>query len=188
MTDPTTLDSSRRLIERQYGRPIQQLTYDTIPRPGRDHDPVLSAALNLYGGLRETSARLTEARQRVRQLLNDGHDSTADGTAGLLNLAQDIHALTTRHVTEARALGDLLGANQPTLPLPLPCTASTGICAADDLDELLPLARRIAAGSPHLTRAKLGPALRAHGIRVSNQRLGALLNRLRTETLLGTAA
>lgn len=186
MTDPTTLDSSRRLIERQYGRPIQQLTYDTIPRPGRDHDAVLSAALNLYGGLRETSARLTEARQRVRQLLDEGHDGTVDGTARLLNLAQDIHALTTRHVTEARALGDLLGAKQPPPPLPRP--ASTGLSAADDLDELLPLARRIAAGSPHLTRAKLGPALRAHGIRVSNQRLGALLNCLRTETLLGAAA
>ncbi|WP_149827126.1 hypothetical protein [Streptomyces tailanensis] len=186
MTDPTTLDSSRRLIERQYGRPLQQLTYDTIPQPGQDHDPVLSAAVNLYGGLRETSARLTEARQRVRQLLDEGHDSTVDGTTRLLNVAQDIHALTTRHVTEARALGDLLGANQP--PPPLPCAASTGICAADDLDELLPLARRIAASSPHLTRATLGPALRAHGIRVSNQRLGALLNRLRTETFLGAAA
>ncbi|MFF4520521.1 hypothetical protein [Streptomyces bluensis] len=186
MTDPTTLDSSRRLIERQFGRPIQQLTYDTIPRPGRDHDPVLSAALNLYCGLRETSARLAEARQRVRQLLDAGHDSTVDGTTRLLNLAQDIHALTARRVTEARALGDLLGANQP--PPPLPCAASTAIYAADDLDELLPLARRIAAGSPHLTRAKLGPALRANGIRVSNQRLGALLNRLRTEAFLGAAA
>ncbi|MEW2403486.1 hypothetical protein [Streptomyces sp. NPDC046862] len=186
MTDPTTLDSSRRLIERQYGRPLHQLTYDTIPRPGRDHDPVLSTALNLYGGLRETSARLTEARQRVRHLLDEGHDSTVDGTTRLLNLAQDIHALTTRHVTEARALGDLLGAIQA--PPPLPCVASTGLYAADDLDELLPLARRIAADSPHLTRAKLGPALRAHGIRVSNQRLGALLNRLRTETFLGAAA
>ncbi|MFI1953157.1 hypothetical protein ACH437_15115 [Streptomyces xinghaiensis] len=184
MTDPTALDSSRRLIERQFGRPIQQLTYDTIPRPARDHDPVLSAVLNLYGGLRETSARLTEARQKVCELLDEGHDSTVDGTTHLLNISQDIHALTTRHVTEARALGDLLGANQP----PPPCAASTGICAADDLDELLPLARRIAAGWPHLTRAKLGPALRAHGIRVSNQRLGALLNRLRTGTSLGAAA
>ncbi|MDT3395319.1 hypothetical protein RKE29_01415 [Streptomyces sp. B1866] len=182
MTDATSLDATRRLIERRYGQPFQHLARHALPRPGRDHDPVLDAVVHLYQQIHHTQAEAADTRQALRRLLDTGQDSTVEGTARLLHLAQDLHALTTRHTTQVRVLADLLGDHQPPPSAP----AATG-ANDDDLTPLLPLARRIAANHPHLTRTELGAALRARGIRVSNQRLGALLHHLRAETLHAAA-
>lgn len=190
MTDPTALDSQRRLIEQQYGRPIRQLRYDTIPHPDHAHDPVLSALLHRYTALHQTENHLDDVRRRLRRLLDEGQDSTTDGTALLVRTAQDLHALTVRHGIETHILGDLLSTRpQPAhqaAPAPLDASPDTG--PAGGVDDLLPLARRIAADSPRLTRDLLGTALRSHGIRVSNRRVRALVDRLRAEAVLGTAA
>jgi hypothetical protein len=52
---------------------------------------------------RRNAARLAQARQHVRQLLDAGHDNSSDGTTRLVHLARDIHALTAQHNIEARS-------------------------------------------------------------------------------------
>lgn len=84
-----------------------------------------------------------------------------------------------RREEQTETLWDLLGLTghrpdpgppQSLRPVPTP-----------EVTELLPLARRVTSASGRLSRDTLGAALRAHGVPVSNQRLSALLQHLRTE-------
>jgi hypothetical protein len=180
MTASPTLDYTRRLIERRYGRSLHHLTRDAN---FRNPDPVLHAVVRQYRALARTDHALRLQRQRLERLVSSGTDSIPD-PAPIIERTCHIHALAERREATLEVLWDLLDLPHTTSPAPKPAPVLRAApqSAPDHIADLLPLARRLAAQTTGpLTRDALGAHVRAQGIAVGNQRLTDTLRHLRRE-------
>ncbi|MGV4927603.1 hypothetical protein K2224_28935 (plasmid) [Streptomyces sp. BHT-5-2] len=171
---------TRRLVEHRYGRPLEELRRGNAS--GRSDDPVLPILLRRLGGLAQTGANARSARRN----LDAAWQRCRSGEHALNDLvvlyATEVVDLERQEQTEAEAVWDLLDVrlllDRPSAQRP---SAHRGVPAADDQD-LLAIAREVAAGLQRLNREALRRGLRDRGIRASNRRLGAVLQRLRAES------
>jgi hypothetical protein len=164
VTAPNRVRISRATVDALLGKELADRDTSTSLYQGQRLTLSAQGEAVLAEGNRQTSPRAEAARRR----------STTTSVA-----APDPGAAAPATATRPQP------AHQ-SAPVPLDAAPDTG--PADGFDDLLPLARRIAADSPRLTRDLLGTAIRSHGIRVSNRRVRALVDLLRAETVLGTAA
>ena len=173
----STATYTRRLIEHRYGRPLEELQRGTA-----SEDPVLPIVLRRLDGLAQTSTDARAARRNLDaawQQCRSGEHALDDL---MLLYATEVVDLDRQEQAEAEAVWDLLdvhlllGRTSPQRP--------TGMRAASvpvDQD-LLRVAREVADGLQRLNREALRRGLRDRGIHLSNRRLGAVLQRLRSES------
>ncbi|QHC21412.1 hypothetical protein [Streptomyces sp. GS7] len=171
---------TRRLVEHRYGRPLEELRQGNAS--GRSDDPVLPILLRRLGGLTQTGANARSARRNLDaawQRCRSGEHALNDL---VVRYATEVVDLERQEQTEAEAVWDLLDVrlllDRPSTQRP---SAHRAVPAPDNQD-LLAIAREVAAGLQRLNREALRRGLRDRGIRVSNRRLGAVLQRLRAES------
>ncbi|ANZ14850.1 hypothetical protein O1L44_02570 [Streptomyces noursei] len=170
---------TRYLVEHRYGRSLEEL--QRIGAHGGSSDPVLPIVLRRLGDLAETNAQVRAARRNLDtawQLCRSG-EHTLDGPV-LLHAAEVID-LERQEQSETEAVWDLLDVrlllDQPAARRP--SDRRTGSAPGDE--DLMTTARQVAASLPRLNREALRRGLRDRGIRVSNRRIGTVLQRLRAE-------
>jgi hypothetical protein len=175
----TTAFHARRLIEHRYGRPLEQLQNKVAHH--RSADPILPIVLRRLTALeqlgeqgRATHVALRTTVQKAVMDESPQDDRLRPYIAELMRLEQHEQAQTEAlwDLLDVRLLLDHPGARH------LPSRRNGR--ALNDQD-LMDAARQAAADLPRLTRNALRPALRRHGIHISNRRLGALLQQLRAE-------
>ncbi|WP_127360921.1 hypothetical protein [Actinacidiphila soli] len=170
---------TRHLVEHRYGRPLEELQ-----RSGAhdgSSDPVLPIVLRRLSGLAETNAQVRAARRNLDtawQRCRSGEHTLDDL---VLRYADEVVHLERREQSEAEAVWDLLDVrlllDQPAARRP--SAGRTGPASGDE--DLMTIARQVAACLPRLNRETLRRGLRDRGIHVSNRRLGTVLQRLRAE-------
>ncbi|MGW4031688.1 hypothetical protein ACWEFL_20665 [Streptomyces sp. NPDC004838] len=170
---------TRRLVEHRYGRSLEELRRDAAQVGSGD--PVLSITLLRLGELTKTSAEVGAARRSLEAAYRR-HRSGEPALGDLMaRYAAEVVALERQEQSKAESVWDLLDVR---LLLDQPAarpdsSRRAGPTHADE--ELLVIARQVAAGLPRLTRDALRQGLRDHGVSVSNRRLGTALQRLRAE-------
>ncbi|MFD4944636.1 hypothetical protein ACFWNT_19410 [Streptomyces sp. NPDC058409] len=172
---------TRRLVEHRYGRPLEE-ELQRGNASGRSDDPVLPILLRRLGGLAQTDADARSARRNLDaawQRCRSGEHALDDL---VLLYATEVVDLERQEQTEAEAVWDLLDVrlllDRPSAQRP---SAYRAAHAPDD-EDLLAVAREVAAGLQRLNREALRRSLRDRGIHISNRRLGAVLQRLRAES------
>ncbi|MET9086111.1 hypothetical protein ABZX77_30270 [Streptomyces sp. NPDC004237] len=175
----STVIYTRHLVEHRYGRPLEDLQRDGAH--GGSGDPVLPIVLRRLGGLAETNAHARAARRNLDaawQRCRSGEHALDDL---VLRYAAEVVDLERQEQSEAEAVWDLLDVrlllDQPASRRP--SARRTGPAPGDE--DLMAVARQVAARLPRLNREALRQGLRARGIHVSNRRLGTVLQRLRAE-------
>ncbi|MFJ8853613.1 hypothetical protein [Streptomyces sp. NPDC102437] len=171
---------TRRLVEHRYGRPLEKLQRGNAS--GRSDDPVLPILLRRLDGLAQTGVDARSARRNLDAAWQR-HRSGEHALDDLVLLyATEVVDLERQEQSEAEAVWDLLdvrflldaaSARQPSADRAAP--------SPDDQD-LLVIAREVAAGLHRLNREALRRGLHDRGVHVSNRRLGAVLQRLRAES------
>ncbi|MEW1660600.1 hypothetical protein [Streptomyces sp. NPDC093707] len=171
---------TRRLVEHRYGRPLEELRRGNAS--GRSDDPVLPILLRRLGGLAQTGANARSARRNLDaawQRCRSGEHPLNDL---VMRYAIEVGDLERQEQTEAEAVWDLLDVRLLLdRPSPQRPSAHRAVSAPDD-QGLLVIAREVAAGLQRLNREALRRGLRDRGVRVSNRRLGAVLQSLRAES------
>lgn len=170
---------TRHLVEHRYGRPLEDLQRDGAH--GGSGDPVLPIVLRRLGGLAQTNAHARAARRNLdaawQRCRSGGH--ALDDL--VLRYAAEVVDLERQEQSEAEAVWDLLDVrlllDQPAASRP--SARRTGPVPGDE--DLMAIARQVAARLPRLNREALRQGLRDRGIHVSNRRLGTVLQRLRAE-------
>lgn len=170
---------TRHLVEHRYGRPLEDLRHDGAH--GGSEDPVLPIVLRRLGSLAETNAHARAAHRNLDaawQRCRSG-EHALDGL--VLRYAAEVVNLERQEQSEAAAVWDLLDVrlllDQPAARRP--SARRTGPAPGDE--DLMAVARQVAARLPRLNREALCRGLHARGIHVSNSRLGTVLQRLRAE-------
>ncbi|MDX2525214.1 hypothetical protein [Streptomyces europaeiscabiei] len=178
----STVIYTRHLVEHRYGRPLEDLQSDGAH--GGSGDPVLPIVLRRLGGLAETNAHARAARRNLDaawQRCRSGEHALDDLDDRVLRYAAEVVDLERQAQSEAEAVWDLLDVrlllDQPAARRPT--ARRTGLAPGDE--DLMAIARQVAARLPRLNREALRQGLRARGIHVSNRRLGTVLQRLRAE-------
>jgi hypothetical protein len=176
----STVIYTRHLVEHRYGRPLEDLQRHSAH--GGSGDPVLPIVLRRLDGLATTNAHARAARRNLDaawQRCRSGQHALDDL---VLRYAAEVVDLERREQSEAEAVWDLLDVrlllDQPAARRP--STARRPGPAPGD-EDLIAVARQVAARLPRLNREALRQGLRARGIHVSNRRLGTVLQRLRAE-------
>ena len=173
----TTLHT-RRLVEHRYRRPLEDLQRDAAH--DRSCDPVLPIILRRLAALATTSEQTHAARRALNEVWRRSRSGERGPGDLLRHYIAEVADLERQERSEAEAVWDLLDIrlllNQPGEARPDPVRRTI---SADD--ELLAAAREIAVCLPRLSREAMRRGLRERGIHVSNRRLGAVLQRLRTE-------
>ncbi|WP_059006606.1 hypothetical protein [Streptomyces specialis] len=177
----TTVTYTRRLIEHRYGRPLEEL-HDEAESP-TTHDPVLPIILRRYATLAQTGEQARDARRGLdlawQRWRSGGHD--LDLAEPPLLFTTEVVNLERQERLEAELLWDLLDLR---LLMDQRTFRPEDAAPADhpaDFESVMRLARRVADELPRLNRETLRQALRTHGMSISNERLGAVLQRLRAE-------
>ncbi|MDX3125009.1 hypothetical protein F3K20_19970 [Streptomyces scabiei] len=176
----STMIYTRHLVEHRYGRPLEDLQRHSAH--GGSGDPVLPIVLRRLDGLASTNAHARAARRNLDaawQRCRSGERALDDL---VLRYAAEVVDLERREQSEAEAVWDLLDVrlllDQPAARRP---SAARRACPAPGDEDLIAVARQVAARLPRLNREALRQGLRARGIHVSNRRLGTVLQRLRAE-------
>ncbi|MEE1763588.1 hypothetical protein [Streptomyces sp. SP18BB07] len=176
----STVIYTRHLVEHRYGRPLEDLQRHSAH--GGSGDPVLPIVLRRLDGLATTNARARAARRNLDaawQRCRSGEHALDDL---VLRYAAEVVDLERREQSEAEAVWDLLDVrlllDQPAARRP---SAARRSSPAPGDEDLIAVARQVAARLPRLNREALRQGLRARGIHVSNRRLGTVLQRLRAE-------
>lgn len=176
----STVNYTRHLVEHRYGRPLEDLQRHNAH--GGSGDPVLPIVLRRLDGLATTNAHARAARRNLDaawQRCRSGEHALDDL---VLRYAAEVVDLERREQSEAEAVWDLLDVrlllDQPAAHRPS-TARRTGPTPGDE--DLIAVARQVAARLPRLNREALRQGLRARGIHVSNRRLGTVLQRLRAE-------
>jgi hypothetical protein len=174
----STVIYTRHLVEHRYGRPLEDLQRHSAH--GGSGDPVLPIVLRRLDGLATTNAHARAARRNLDaawQRCRSGEHALDDL---VLRYAAEVVDLERREQSEAEAVWDLLDVrlllDQPATRRPS-AARRTGRAPGDE--DLMAVARQVAARLPRLNREALRQGLRARGIHVSNRRLGTVLQRLR---------
>jgi hypothetical protein len=172
----STATYTRRLIEHRYGRPLEELQ-----RGNASDDPVLPILLRRLGGLAQTDADARAARRNLDaawQRCRSGEHALDDL---MLLYATEVVDLDRQEQAEAEAVWDLLDVRLLLgRTSPQRSAAPRAVPVPVDQD-LLDVAREVAAGLRRLNREALRRGLRERGIHLSNRRLGTVLQRLRAE-------
>ncbi|KOV68278.1 hypothetical protein ADL00_14030 [Streptomyces sp. AS58] len=176
----STVIYTRHLVEHRYGRPLEDLQRHSAH--GGSGDPVLPIVLRRLDGLATTNAHARAARRNLdaawQRCRSGGH--ALDDL--VLRYAAEVEDLERREQSEAEAVWDLLDVrfllDQPAARRPS-TARRTGPAPGDE--DLIAVARQVAARLPRLNREALRQGLRVRGIHVSNRRLGTVLQRLRAE-------
>ena len=170
---------TRHLVEHRYRRPLEELQRDGAH--GGSSDPVLPIVLRRLGGLAETNAHVRATRRNLEtawQRCRSG-ERTLDDL--VLLYAAEVRDLERQEQSQAGAVWDLLDVrlllDQPAVRRP--SARRPGPIPGDE--DLMTIARQVAACLPRLNREVLRRGLRDRGIHVSNRRLGTVLQRLRAE-------
>lgn len=174
---------TRRLVEHRYGRPLEKLRHGNAA--SRSDDPVLPILLRRLDALAQTGAGARSARRNL-DVAWQRHRSEihAPGDPVLL-YATEVVDLERQELSEAEAVWDLLDVRLLLdRASPRRYSDHRAASSADDQD-LLDIAREVAAGLHRLNREALRQGLRDRGVPVSNRRLGAVLHRLRAERTCG---
>ena len=176
----STATYTRRLVEHRYGRPLEELQRGD-PSCG-SQDPVLPIVLRRLGGLAQTDAEARAARRN----LDAAWQQCRSGDHALDDLvllhATEVVDLERQEQAEAEALWDLLDVrllldrSSTQRPPARRATPDSGD------QELLAVAREVAADLRRINRDALRRCLRDRDIHVSNRRLGAVLRSLRAES------
>ncbi|MEU9847815.1 hypothetical protein [Streptomyces sp. NPDC047985] len=176
----STVIYTRHLVEHRYGRPLEDLQRHSAH--GGSGDLVLPIVLRRLDGLATTNAHAHAARRNLDaawQRCRSGEHALDDL---VLRYAAEVVDLERREQSEAEAVWDLLDVrlllDQPAARRPS-AARRTGPAPGDE--DLIAVAREVAALLPRLNRETLRQGLRARGIHVSNRRLGTVLQRLRAE-------
>ncbi|MBE4741472.1 hypothetical protein [Streptomyces caniscabiei] len=176
----STVIYTRHLVEHRYGRPLEDLQRHSAH--GGSGDPVLPVVLRRLDGLASTNAHARAARRNLDaawQRCRNGEHALDDL---VLRYAAEVVDIERREQSEAEAVWDLLDVrlllDQPAARRPS-TVRRTGPAPSDE--DLIAVAREVAALLPRLNREALRQGLRARGIHVSNRRLGTVLQRLRAE-------
>lgn len=173
----STATYTRRLIEHRYGRPLEELQ-----RGNTSDDPVLPILLRRLDGLAQTDTDARAARRNLDtawQRCRSGEHALDDL---MLLYATEVVDLDRQEQAEAEAVWDLLDVRLLLgRTSPQRSAAPRTVPVSVDQD-LLDVAREVAAGLHRLNREALRQGLRDRGIHLSNRRLGAVLQRLRTES------
>ncbi|MEV4881369.1 hypothetical protein [Streptomyces cyaneofuscatus] len=171
---------TRRLVEHRYGRPLEKLQRDNAS--SRSGDPVLPILLRRLDGLAQTGADARSARRNFDAAWQRHRSGESALDNLVLRYATEVVDFERQEQSEAEAVWDLLdvrllldgaAGRQPSAIRAAP--------SPDDQD-LLDIAREVAAGLHRLNREALRRGLRDRGVHVSNRRLGAVLQRLRAES------
>ncbi|MEU6341844.1 hypothetical protein ABZ883_12960 [Streptomyces sp. NPDC046977] len=175
----STVIYTRHLVEHRYGRPLEDLQCHSAQ--GGSGDPVLPIVLRRLDGLASTNAHARAARRNLDAAWKRCR-SGAHALDDLVRYAAEVVDLERREQSEAAAVWDLLDVrlllDQPAALRP--STARRTRPAPGD-EDLIAVARQVAARLPRLNREALRQGLGARGIHVSNRRLGTVLQRLRAE-------
>ena len=171
---------TRRLVEHRYGRPLEELERGNPV--GGSADPVLPIVLRRLGGLAQTHA----ATRAARRNLDAAWQRCRCGDHALDDLvllhATEVFDLEHQEQAEAEAVWDLLDVrlllDRPAAQRP----AARRTAPAPGDQDLLAVAREVAANLHRLNREVLRQGLRDRGIHVSNRRLGNVLQILRAES------
>jgi hypothetical protein len=170
---------TRRLVEHRYGCPLEKLQRGNASC--RSDDPVLPILLRRLDGLAQTGADARSARRNLDAAWQR-HRSGEHALDDLVLLyAAEIVDLERQEQSEVEAVWDLLDVRLllDRASTQRPSTHRT-IPAPDE--DLLAIAREVAAGLHRLNREALRRGLRDRGVHVSNRRLGEVLQRLRAES------
>ncbi|MDX3583408.1 hypothetical protein [Streptomyces europaeiscabiei] len=176
----STMIYTRRLVEHRYGRPLEDLQRHSAH--GGSGDPVLPIVLRRLDGLATTNAHAHAARRNLDAAWQRCRSGGLTLDELVLRYAAEVVDLERREQSEAEAVWDLLDVrlllDQPAARRPS-TARRTGPAPGDE--DLIAVARQVAARLPRLNREALRQGLRARGIHVSNRRLGTVLQRLRAE-------
>jgi hypothetical protein len=175
----STLTYTRHMIERRYGRWLEDLRRHGAH--GGSGDPVLPIVLRRLDGLATTNDHARAARRNLDaagQRCRSGEHALDDL---VLRYAAEVVDLERQEQSEAEAVWDLLDVrlllDQPAARRP--SAVRTGPAPGEE--DLMAVARQVAARLPRLNRETLRQGLHHRGVHISNRRLGTLLQRLRVE-------
>ncbi|MEV7085884.1 hypothetical protein AB0O07_08320 [Streptomyces sp. NPDC093085] len=176
----STVIYTRRLVEHRYGHPLEKLHRGLAS--GRSDDPVLPILLRRLDGLAQTGADAQSARRNLEAAWR-GHRSGEPSFKDLVLLyATEVVDLERHEQSEAEAVWDLLDVRLLLDRSSARRSSAHRVAPAPEDRELLDIAREVAADLTHLNREALRRGLRKRGVRVSNRRLGVVLQRLRAES------
>lgn len=176
----TTAFHTRRLVEHRYGRSLDHLRDEVAHY--RCADPVLPIVLRRLTALEQTGEQGRATRRALRTTVQDAVADERPRDDRLRLYIAELMRVEQQEQSQAEALWDLLdlrllldqpGANR------LPLSRRPGRAVEDE--DVMEAARQAATCLPRLTRDALRQALRNRGIHISNRRLGAVLQQLRTE-------
>uniref|UniRef100_A0AAU2VLX8 Uncharacterized protein n=1 Tax=Streptomyces sp. NBC_00008 TaxID=2903610 RepID=A0AAU2VLX8_9ACTN len=171
---------TRRLVEHRYGRPLEKLQRGSAS--GRSDDPVLPILLRRLDGLSQTSADAQSARRNLEAAWR-GHRSGEPALDDLeLLYATEVVDLERQERSETEAVWDLLDVRLLLDRASARRPSARRAAPSPDDQDLLGIAREVAADLHRLNREALRKGLRDRGVPVSNRRLGTLLQRLRAES------
>lgn len=174
---------TRHLVEHRYGRPLEDLQSDGAH--GGSGDPVLPIVLRRLGGLAKTNARARAARRHLDAAWQRCRSGEHALDELVLRYAAEVVDLERQEQSEAEAVWDLLDVrlllDQPAARRPSARRTEPAPAPAPGDEDLMTIARQVAARLPRLNREALRQGLRGRGIHVSNRRLGTALQRLRAE-------
>ncbi|MDJ0465743.1 hypothetical protein [Streptomyces sp. H27-C3] len=174
---------TRRLVEHRYGRPLEKLQRGNAS--SRSDDPVLPILLRRLDGLAQSGADARSARRNLDAAWQR-HRSGEHALDDLVLLyATEVIDLERQEQSEAEAVWDLLDVRLLLDRASSRRSSAHRAAPSPDDQDLLDIAREVAAGLHRLNREALRQGLRARGVTVSNRRLGAVLQRLRTESTSG---
>ncbi|MGQ4513151.1 hypothetical protein [Streptomyces sp. DW26H14] len=171
---------TRRLVEHRYGSPLEKLHRGIAS--DRSDDPVLPILLRRLDGLAQTGADAQSARRNL-ETARRGHRSGEPAFDDLVLLyAAEVVDLERQEQSEVEAVWDLLDVRLLLDRGSARRPSGHRVAHAPDDQELLDVAREVAAGLQRLNCEALRRGLRERGVHVSNRRLGVVLQRLRTES------
>lgn len=175
----STVIYTRHLVEHRYGRPLEDLRRHGAH--GGSGDPVLPIVLRRLDGLATTNAHARAARRNLDAAWQRSRSGEPALDDLVLRYAAEAVDLERQEQSEAEAVWDLLDVRL-LLDQPAAHRSSamrTGSAPGDE--DLMAVARQVAARLPRLNRETLRQGLHHRGVHVSNRRLGAVLQRLRAE-------
>lgn len=171
---------TRRLVEHRYGRPLEKLQRGHAS--ARSDDPVLPILLRRLDGLTQTGAAAQSARRHLEAAWRGHRAGGPDRDNLVLLYATEVVDLERQEQSEAEAVWDLLDVRLLLDRASARRPSAHRVAPAPDDQDLLDIAREVAAGLHRLNREALRRGLRERGVPVSNRRLGVVLQRLRTES------
>ncbi|MER5970362.1 hypothetical protein ABT112_11610 [Streptomyces sp. NPDC002055] len=171
---------TRRLVEHRYGGPLEKLQRGNAS--DRSDDPVLPILLRRLDGLAQTGADAQSARRNLEAVWQR-HRSGEHALDDLVLLyATEVVDLERQEQSETEAVWDLLDVRLLLDRASARRPSAHRVASAPDDQDLLDIARDVAAGLHRLNREALRRGLRERGVPVSNRRLGVVLQRLRAES------